>query len=243
MTKLLSRLILITLLTALATSCGSSRKNTTAIGGYTTTDGTTAPSSQQLTWTDLQLPVTVSITSPASLRVSGTMTMVNGKDIHISMRMLGFEVGAAYITADSVYAYAKLQRVYVAESISRLLGGIDAPVADLQALLLGAPVSLPALGAGASAEIVTSDITGQPIDITLTTASGRKAQIAYSPLAGAPLASQVDIKATTAQKQLAASLSYDWSRAQADTGAAKTFSIPSGYRRIDAAALLKSLKL
>ena len=242
MTRLITRLLLITILTALAASCSSSRKNTPATGTYTPGE-TSSPASQQLAWTDLSLPVTVSITRPASLRVNGTMTMVNGKDIHISMRMLGFEVGAAYITSDSVYAYAKLQRVYVAESISRLLGGIDADISDLQSLLIGAPLTLPSPGAGTSVDINTSATTGQPLDITLTTASGRKAVITYTPQQGAPLASQVDISATTSGRQIAASLSYDWGRAKADTGVSKTFSIPSGYRRIDAAALLKSLKL
>jgi hypothetical protein len=171
------------------------------------------------------------------------MTMVNGKDIHISMRMFGFEVGAAYITSDSLYAYAKLQRVYVAESISRLLGGLDADISDLQSLLIGAPLTLPSPGAGTSVDIITSDTTGQPLDISLTTASGRKAHITYTPQQNTPLASQVDISATTSGRQLAASLSYDWGRAKADTGASKNFSIPAGYRRIDAAALLKSLRL
>lgn len=243
MTRLITRLLLITILSALAASCSSSRKNTPATGSYTPGETSSPPASQQLAWADLSLPVTVSVTRPASLRVSGTMTMVNGKDIHISMRMLGFEVGAAYITSDSLYAYAKLQRVYVAESISRLLGGLDADISDLQSLLIGAPLTLPSPGAGTSVDIITSDTTGQPLDISLTTPSGRKAHITYTPQHNTQLASQVDISATTSGRQLAASLSYDWGRAKADTGASKTFSIPSGYRRIDAAALLKSLKL
>ena len=154
------------------------------------------------------------------------MTMVNGKDIHISMRMLGFEVGAAYITSDSLYAYAKLQRVYVAESISRLLGGLDADISDLQSLLIGAPLTLPSPGAGTSVDIITSDTTGQPLDISLTTPSGRKAHITYTPQHNTQLASQVDISATTSGRQLAASLSYDWGRAKADTGASKTSRFP-----------------
>ena len=225
MTRLITRLLLITILSALAASCSSSRKNTPATGSYTPGETSSPPASQQLAWADLSLPVTVSVTRP------------------VSMRMLGFEVGAAYITSDSLYAYAKLQRVYVAESISRLLGGLDADISDLQSLLIGAPLTLPSPGAGTSVDINTSATTGQPLDITLTTASGRKAVITYTPQQGAPLASQVDISATSSGRQIAASLSYDWGRAKADTGASKTFSIPSGYRRIDAAALLKSLRL
>lgn len=241
MLRHLLRLIFITSLIAIVSSCESSRKNAPAIGGYTPGQDT-HPGRSQLTWTDLQVPVNVNLSEPSSFRVSGVMTMVNGKDIHISLRMLGFEVGAAYITGDSIYAYAKLQRVYVAESIGSLLGGVDATVADVQSLLIGAPVSLPRLSGSTSVEMHTSEQTGQPLSITVTHPSGRTGTVTYTPLEGTPLASTVAIAASTGQKRLAASLSYDWNRAEADTGASKTFSIPRGYRRIDAAALLKALK-
>lgn len=243
MARHLLRLLFITSLIAIVSSCGSSRKNAPAIGGDYRPGQETSGPSRQLTWTDLRVPVSVSITSPSSFKVSGVMTMVNGKDIHISLRMLGFEVGAAYVTSDSVFAYAKLQRVYVAESISRVLGGLDAGISDVQSLLIGAPFTLPPLSGGTTVDLRTSDPTGQPLAITVTHPSGRKGSITYTPLPGTPLASEVAITATSGQKALAATLSYDWSRAEADTGTSRTFSIPRGYRRIDASSLLKSLKL
>lgn len=239
MSRQLIRLLFITPLILIMASCGSSRKGAPATGQYSP-DGTT-PSSQQMVWTDLTVPVSVSISQPTSLRVSGVMTMVNDRDVHISLRMLGFEVGAAYITSDSIYAYAKLQRVYIAESIAKVLGGLDATVADVQALLIGAPVTLPALSGNTAVEMTTSELTGQPLSITVTHPSGRSGSVSYTPLEGTPLASDVAITATTGNKRLAATLSYDWNRAKADTGASKAFSIPKGYRRIDAAAMLKSL--
>jgi len=242
MARLLLRLLFITSLIAIVSSCGSSRKNAPIINEYQPGKETSS-GTPRLTWTDLRVPVSVSISQPSSFRVGGVMTMVNGKDIHISLRMLGFEVGAAYITADSVYAYAKLQRVYVAESISRVLGGLDAGISDVQSLLIGAPLSLPQISAGSTVDIVTSDTTGQPLQISVTHPSGRKGSITYTPLPDTPLASEVAISATSGQKKLAASPSYDWSRAHADTGTSKQFSIPKGYRRIDASSLLKSLKL
>ena len=241
MSKHLSRLLLITLFIAVVSSCGSSRKNAPAIGGYTPGGQQTTPGRSSLTWTDLRVPVSVNISSPSSLRVSGVMTMVNDKDIHISLRLLGFEVGAAYITGDSIYAYAKLQRGYVAESIGSLLGGVNATVADVQALLIGAPLTMPRISGNTTFEMQTSELTGQPLSITVSHPSGRTGSISYTPLEGTPLASSVAIAATTGQKRLAATLNYDWSRAEADTGASKSFSIPNGYRRIDATALLKSL--
>lgn len=236
----ISRLIFITSFIAIVSSCGSSRKNAPVIGGYT--PGQAPSQGQTLTWTDLRVPVSVSISEPSSFKVNGIMTMVNGKDIHISLRMLGFEVGAAYITGDSVYAYAKLQRVYVAESIGRLLGGMDATISDIQSLLIGSPVNLPCTSNNTTVEILTSVQTGQPLSITVTHPSGRTGTITYTPLEGTPLASAVTITAATGKKRLAATLNYTWDRAEADTGNTRTFSIPRGYRRIDAATLLKALR-
>lgn len=241
MSRQISRLLFITSLIFLMASCGSSRKGTSVTGQYPEGGGGSTSSSRGIEWTDLTVPVSVNISQPASLRVSGVMTMVNGRDVHISLRMLGFEVGAAYITSDSLYAYAKLQRVYVAESISRVLGGIDATVSDVQSLLIGAPVSLPALSGNTTVEMTTSEQTGQPLSITVNHPSGRTGTVNYTPLEGTPFASTVAISATTGSKRVAATLTYDWNRAQADTGASKAFSIPKGYRRIDATSLLKKL--
>ena len=129
----------------------------------------------------------------------------------------------------------------MAESIGSLLGGVNATVADVQALLIGAPLTMPRISGNTTFEMQTSELTGQPLSITVSHPSGRTGSISYTPLEGTPLASSVAIAATTGQKRLAATLNYDWSRAEADTGASKSFSIPNGYRRIDATALLKSL--
>lgn len=236
MYRLLSRYLLITSLIALLSACGSSRKNLPSSGGiYPPGAERTATG---LTWTDLRVPVNVNITSPASLKVGGMMTMVNGKDIHMSLRMFGFEVGAAYITADSVWAYAKLQRVYIAESTASLLNGVTLPVADIQALLIGAPVTLPE---SRRVKATTSELTGQPLGISIDRGSGRNVSVIYEPVPGAPLASDVEITAGSDKKRIEATLSYDWSRAKTDTGASVNFSIPAGYRRINAAALLKAI--
>ncbi len=241
--KKLIRLLFITSLILLVASCGSSRKSG-AIGGdnYTPApDGQSTEGPARLEWADIKVPVSVSISSPASLRVSGTMTMVNGENVHISLRMLGFEVGAAYITGDSIYAYAKLQRVYVAESISQILGGVNATVADLQSLLIGAPLTLAIPSGNTTVEMLSDETTGQPLSITVSHPSGRTGTVTYTPLQGAPLASEVAISAATSGKKLAATLTYDWSRAEVDRGNAKTFSLPRGYRRISGTALLRSL--
>lgn len=236
------RILFITLLVALFSSCGSSRKATPAFGSGYEENG-----SKDLQWTDIRVPVTVNIEQPTSLKVSGVMTMVNDRDIHISLRMLGFEVGAAYITPDSVYAYAKLQRVYVAESIRQLLAGVNVTIADVQSLLIGAPVMLPPISGNTTVSITAEESTGQPLEIAVSHPSGRDINLLYTPLDGAPLASALAViaslpdKSGAAPRNLAMSLRYDWDRAQVDQGDIKPFSMPQGYKRINASSLLKSL--
>lgn len=169
------------------------------------------------------------------------MTMVNDRSIHISLRMLGFEVGAAYITGDSLFAYAKLQKVYVAESIRDALGGINATVGDVQSLLIGAPLQLPLISGNTAITIERSEQTGQPLAITVAHPSGRTGTAVYTPAEGLPYASSVAVTATNGTKNIHATLSYDWNRTEADSGAERQFSIPHGYRRINGASLLKSL--
>lgn len=65
----------------------------------------------------------VSLKLPKRISASGTMTMTRGKDISISMRVLGIEVATLYITGDSVIALDKWHKYYLAESVESLLGG------------------------------------------------------------------------------------------------------------------------
>ena len=88
-------------------------------------------------WEDVKMPVNIKLTSPASMSLSGTVTMTAAKTINISLRMLGFEVASLYVDNDSVFAIYKVQKRYVAESIPQLLKNFPATVGNLQSLLLG----------------------------------------------------------------------------------------------------------
>lgn len=236
------RLSFITSVILLLTACGSSRKTSQSVGA-----GQYAPvenadtAAGGLRWTDLRIPVSVNIEKPRSFRVGGTMTMVKDKSIHISLRFFGMEMAAAYVTSDSVFAYAKMQRVYVAESIRDALGGINASVGDVQSLLLGCPVSLPGAAGGASIEISELEATGQPLSIAVSHLSGRTASLVYTPLESLPLAQALIISASSGNKEIAASMEYDWSKAEVDKGNDRPFSIPRNYQRIKGSALLRSL--
>lgn len=90
-------------------------------------------------WRDVRMPVTLEINSPASATLNGTLTMVRGKDIHLSLRvpLLGMEVMTAYVTADSVYATVKPTKQYLAEDIDSFFRNFPVTVNNVQDLLLG----------------------------------------------------------------------------------------------------------
>lgn len=107
-------------------------------------------------WADLYAPVTLRLESPKSLSVSGRATMVNGKDILISLRMLGMELAVIYINEEKVYAVDKIHKQYIEENLGSLLSGVDITISDVQNILLG---RLTSLGKGIVNRADASDFT------------------------------------------------------------------------------------
>lgn len=93
-------------------------------------------------WQDLYVPVTLSLVSPKRFNVSGRATMVQGKEINLSLRMLGFEVAVVYINETTIYVVDKYHKMYVSEEITNLLADYDLTITDIQNLLLGRITSL-----------------------------------------------------------------------------------------------------
>lgn len=89
------------------------------------------------TWSDISVPVKISLRQPRSLNVSGRLTMVRDREIRISLRVFGMEVGGLYADTDSIYVFEKLNRSMVAASMSRLTEATGLTLGDLQELLLG----------------------------------------------------------------------------------------------------------
>lgn len=228
-------LTVLALMIALLASCGSSRKGVGASGEY--------PAGTTVAWSDLSVPVTVNLTAPRQLKAGGTLSMQRDRYIHLSLRFLGMEVGAAYITPDSVYAYSKLQRVYVAEGISDMLGSLDIPFTTLQDLLIGAPFTLPAGVRVYISDFTTLPATGQPLGIIINRPGGAQVSVSFSPAQDLPLAESTVIEASGSRNALGVSLDYNWQRSAIDTGASRLFSIPAGYSRIDSSRILKMLSL
>lgn len=92
---------------------------------------------RQGSWSSIQVPVKISMSSPAGFSISGRAYMKRGERVFISLRMLGIEIATADIEGDSVWLADKFHRRYVAEDLSSLTAGADITVADLQDLLLG----------------------------------------------------------------------------------------------------------
>ena len=89
-------------------------------------------------WTDVAMPVSFELYRPKNFAVSGRATMIRGKAIHISFRMLfGMEVASLYADTDSVYIVAKFQKMYYAESLSRFTSALGLSIENIQDLILG----------------------------------------------------------------------------------------------------------
>ncbi|MCM1504197.1 MAG: DUF4292 domain-containing protein [Muribaculum sp.] len=144
-----SKLIVIFLAaTALLTGCRSSRTGSVNAGAQPAT--TTVASSDpfdRLTasfaqWTDVSVPVNIQLVKPSKFSISGRAALVRGKSIDISLRVLGFEMGRAFITGDSAFVVIKPKRTYMAESLSELTKYVTFSTENIQDLLLGRPFVL-----------------------------------------------------------------------------------------------------
>lgn len=145
-----SRLIIIFILAAgLLAGCRSSKKVTESQPGETTVS--TVPvkgdSFDRLTasygqWSDVNVPVNIRISSPTKFSISGRANLVRGKSIDISLRVLGFEMGRAFITTDSVFVVVKPQRTYMAESLAEVTKYVSFTTENIQDLLIGRPFLL-----------------------------------------------------------------------------------------------------
>lgn len=107
-------------------------------------------------WQDVQMPVRATIRSPFSISASGRLTMVQGKLIHISVRLLGMEVAVMQVTPDSVFVVDKFHRYLIAEPTEKLTARTGLTVGDMQNALLGRAF-LP--GQGAATAFMSSRLT------------------------------------------------------------------------------------
>ncbi len=92
-------------------------------------------------WNAMSTNVKLNIESPIKFSLSGKGYMVKDSLIHVSMRVLGMELGVCHVTRDTIYFLDKLHKVAVVEPMSKLTTQYGITVGTLQSILLGRVVT------------------------------------------------------------------------------------------------------
>lgn len=141
------KILLAVILTASIAGCRSQKE--TASAGSDLRQGVTVPANTALNsrytmlteswkpWSDVEVGVKVSLTSPTKLNAAGKAWMKRGEWISISVRMLGFEVATLWVDRDSVVAVDKFHKKYVSQPTKKLLGDANVTIEDIQDMLMG----------------------------------------------------------------------------------------------------------
>lgn len=147
MLKSCLKILLAVILTASIAGCRSQKETTSA--GSDLREGIAVPANTALNsrytmlteswkpWSDVEVGVKVSLTSPAKLNAAGKAWMKRGEWISISVRMLGFEVATLWVDRDSVVAVDKFHKKYVSQPTKKLLGDANVTIEDIQDMLMG----------------------------------------------------------------------------------------------------------
>lgn len=197
-------------------------------------------------WTTLEVPVQVEVTKPKNLGMSGRASMINGRELLISLRFLGFEVGQLYADTDSVFVVEKIHKWYVGESLARLSAGTGLSLADLQGYLLGRPLrAVPDLG-GIRTMYKLNETTSMPEVVAFTRDGVPAAGIVYGAPTATPTgltASSVSIAAMAGGHEISGGIEYRLSQAKWNKGGERLgFRRPgSDYRRVAISQIAKNL--
>lgn len=244
MTKIKS---IIALLAAglIAVSCGSKRQaqsapltnnveqagqtSQTVQPSPTSPTGQTKPSRSEAQWTDVYIPVRVTLTEPVSLSLSGRATMVRDKAIAINLKFLGImDVADITVTTDSVYVVDKHHKMYFAEPLKTLLGRHQMTVGQMQDMIMGVDM--------AEAQTLSFANPGSDDPVTVTFS-------AYQMTPAGPMATDVNVIAPLKKLEVSASLGWSPDRAKWNTGRQVIPALPAGgYNRLTVANISAMLK-
>ena len=272
-----SLLIFSIIILTILSSCRST-KTSSESGQYDPTEASslndrfTDLTSQYDDWKDATLSMKVSLISPKSITVSGKAYMTRDKSLSLSLRFLGMEVIAVYITNDSVFAIDRMNKRYIAESIEQLAKICPITVNDIQDLLLGQafliekgtmtksmakqvklsaldtqlwviePKKAPDLFAYAFAANMANQITALAVEKDGNAIAGCEYSQHTSTKAGT-VAQQADFTISKGSQPVQASIKWDFGSAKWDTGNERTWTTPNGYKRITLTQLIESLPL
>ena len=222
-------------------------------------------------WQEVSMPVRVTLTAPKSVSFSARAVMKRNEWISVSVRMLGFELASVWIDNDSIHAIDKYHKRYLSESISRIFAGAGVGIGDIQDLLTGRGfITGNGGGTFTPAAATMLDIQSTPDGIIILPLNDNNPELKYgfmlSPTANNVLAASVETTqghagtvvypefvttpagafAATANlsvvgKEARASIDWNFSSAKWNNGEKRSWKRPSGYKRINAEKLLKSL--
>lgn len=88
-------------------------------------------------WADVTAPVTFVLERPGRLSLSARATIIRDKSVHMSMRVLGFEVAYLHMSPDSAWLVDKVHRAMTVMPLSTLFAGRSVTLGNVQDLLLG----------------------------------------------------------------------------------------------------------
>ena len=218
-------------------------------------------------WNDVAMSVKCNIRSPKSLSISGKVTMIYGREIKLSLRMLGFEVAALYADPDSIYVYEKLNHTMIVEAMSRItsLTGLD--LKGVQDMLLGHITNpdnhndiLSGFKKNVSAESITLSMKRKKYDLAYALSRGTdgltvssleviadgkgSATCRYAPALitpAGPVSPSTDLTAAFGRQKLDASLNWSLETATWNKNIKPNKNLPKGYHRITTDRLIKAL--
>lgn len=272
--KVMNRVIISCLAAALLVGCGSSKKasiiskNENLPAGASLSDHFDYITTNYPDWDDVSANITVAVTSPSQVKVSGKATMVRDKSIDLSLRVFGMEMGRVLITPDSVYAMVKPSKIYLQESLKEFMSSYNFSVANIQQLLIGemflagAPDITPADVSQFKMEAFSEGWTAVPrrqlkgveygFMINLTDNLQRVAggndrgqfSVDYETYTGQNtakgLAETTTFSVVLPKKEIAGEIYWKWDSARWNQGVATTWTTPRGYKRIRPSELMKA---
>ncbi|MDE6085631.1 MAG: DUF4292 domain-containing protein [Muribaculaceae bacterium] len=244
--------IVIGVMACFMVSCGSSKKATRNVPGEEVT-GTDTPYGRMIStynaWESVSMGIKVRLESPYSFSVSGKAYMENSEAIHVSLRVLGFEVGVFHVNRDSVCVVDKLHRVVVTESMEKFRAYTGLDLVQLQDILLGRWIEPEAPGGivirGLKYSYTMNGEVDQLASLDVELSSGKKIECKYTDwekcsVGWAP--SSISTEIGVSGHRFKGAISYTPSSISLDRHDMPSFKFPEGYRNVSVEEFLKTLK-
>ena len=221
-------------------------------------------------WTDVSVPINAEWQGMNNVNVGGRVKMVRGKSVEFSLRMFGFEMAKVYIDNDSVYASIKPYKRYFAEPLSRISSIMPLTLTNIQDMLIGQMFvlgenSIDGYQKNFNMELDNGTMTVTPKDMPSGMEYGfvfgstnnleRLAMtVAQSSLEGVcnysyvttdtpagPVAGDFELKAKYPKTEIGMYITWTWESASWNTGITTSWETPKGYKKMNAADLIKSI--